>query len=167
MEKKRRLIDEKGRIFGLINVLDILIVLVVVVAVVGLSTRFTDGVLLVTKTPLTVTFYIEEAPDFAVNVISVGDPVTEATFSSAIGRVTSVVAAPSVSWGRTSTGLVNKSTKEGYSSAYVTMECEGVMNSDGSFTLDKSKYFIGQTITLNVGNSRLENGRFSAITKRD
>lgn len=165
MERKRRLIDEKGRIFGVVNILDIFIVAIVVMVIAAIFSR--GEAIIPKKDTLIATFYIEEAPDFAVDAINNGDPVTEATFSSSVGKVTGKETGPSVSWARSLDGEVKKSTKDGYSYAYVTMECEGVFNSDGSFTIDKSKYFVGQTITLNVGNSRLENGRFSSIVKKD
>jgi hypothetical protein len=58
------------------------------------------------------------------------------------------------------------SPREGYSSLTLTMEATGTITNNG-VSVDKSVYYVGQTISLYAGNSYLKDGRISGIKKAD
>ena len=79
------------------------------------------------------------------------------------GKVVDVEVGPSVSWGEDAKGNQVKSTKEGWSSIYITMETNGKLGPNG-ITIGGSKYYIGQFVTLRVGDS-IFYGRISNAEK--
>ena len=74
-----KIIDEKGKLFGIINVIDLVLLLLVAAIVVGVGYKFVagDGNLFKPKTPDTkdylVTFYCPRSPAQAASFLKVGD----------------------------------------------------------------------------------------------
>lgn len=113
-----------------------------------------------------ISYYIEEVPDFVAQSIKKGDSVKEVIQSSDFGNIVSKSVDESVFWARDNEGELFKSSKEGYNSLTLTMEVEGLMGKQG-VTIDKSSYFVGQTLSLFIGNVMLENGRISDVKAID
>ena len=159
--------NKKGRKIGII---DIIIIFVILTAAIGVGYKYNKDK---AATPYTVktedvviVYYSEEVPESAAKAVKVGDPVREALQNASFGQVSDVEIDKSVSWARNQKGELVKSTREGYSSITVTMNAKGVIGNNG-VTIDKSVYYIGQTITLYVGNSSFSNGRISEIRKKE
>ncbi len=113
-----------------------------------------------------ISYYIEEVPDFVAQSIEKGDLVKEEVQSSSFGSVVDKSVDKSVFWARDNEGNLFKSSKEGYKSMTLTMEAEGLIGQQG-VTIDKASYYLGQTASLFVGKTRLENGRISDIKAID
>lgn len=150
------------------TVIDLVIILLLIVTIVGVGRKFTKAKV---STPfvakmdrIEISFFMEEIPDYAANAIELGAPVKESIQNSSFGKVSDIVIEDSVSWSRSEDGNFVPSTKEGYASLYITMVGEGMIGSNG-VTIDKSVYYIGQTLTLYAGNSILQNGRIADIKK--
>lgn len=159
--------NKKSRKIGII---DIVIVLVIVTAIAGVGYKYKKSK---ANTPFTVKmedviieYYSEEVPETAAKAVKEGDPVREALQNASFGKVAKVSVDDSVSWARNQKGELVKSTREGYSSINITMNAKGIIGNNG-VTIDKSVYYVGQTITLYVGNSSFSNGRISEIRKKE
>lgn len=150
------------------TIIDLIILLVVIAAIIGVKYKFskanaaTPFVAKVDK--IQVSFFIEETPEFAAKAVNIGDPVRESIQNSNFGNVIDIVVNESISWARSDNGDFIASSREGYSSVSITMEANGLIGNNG-VTIDKSVYYIGQTITLYAGNSIFQNGRISDIKK--
>lgn len=146
--------------------IDFIIVLLVVTAIFGVKYKFSKAnavtPFVAKMEKIQVSFFIEEVPEFAAKAVKIGDPVRESIQNSNFGNVTEIVVDKSISWARGEDGKFIASNREGYSSVSITMEANGLIGDNG-VTIDKSVYYIGQTITLYAGNSVFQNGRISDI----
>lgn len=147
--------------------IDFAIILVILVSLFTLSRKFSKAKVstpIATKSQnIQVSFFIEEVPEFAATAIEIGDPVKESIQSSNFGKVKDIIVSDSISWARDKDGNFVTTPREGYSSVVITMDASGLVSSNG-VTIDRSIYYIGQTLTLYAGNSILQNGRISDIT---
>jgi hypothetical protein len=159
----------KHRFLKKINIIDILIALIIITAIAGAIYKFTrpdTANFFVEKTEkITIEFYHEEVPEFAVKAVQKGDICIEPVQSANFGKVTDIEINKSVSWADTEEGEFVIASKPGYSSVRITMEADGVVGSNG-VTIGKTVYYVGQTVSLNVGNSMFSNGRISGVSKK-
>jgi hypothetical protein len=150
------IIDNKGRIFGKISIIDILFVLVGLFlgALVLFKLGFISGNQgnIVNNNKVEIVFYQEEVNNFSSDNVHIGDPASEALQNASFGNVTDIKIGESVSWDSTVEGKQFSASREGYSSIYISMEAYGTLGSNG-INLGGSTYYIGQTITLRAGNS--------------
>ncbi len=149
--------------------IDLIIVLVILVSVIGLKNKFAKANVAAptaSKEKILITFYIEETPDFVIDAINTGDPVRESIQNSDFGKVVEINPGDSIYWESREDGQLVPSSREGYSSLYITMEGTGIINK-GGVSIDKSVYYVGQTISLYAGNSILKDGRISEIKKAE
>lgn len=148
------LIDNKGKLFGKINVLDLVVVLVILAVLAGVAYKFTKS-----NTPsvfrqndkVETTFYVEEVPDFAAAAVQVGAPVTDRSTGSRFGVVKSVETTPSVSYAPNSSGVLVRSTKETFRAQKVVVEGEGIYTSNG-VSFNSIDYYVNKQIEVRFGN---------------
>jgi hypothetical protein len=144
-------------------------IVIVIVGIAGVSGKFAKakvGAPASAKDKLIITFYLEGTPDSTIDAIKIGDPVRETIQGSSFGKVTAVERGESIFWANDETGIMVSSPREGYSSLTLTMEATGTITNNG-VSVDKSVYYVGQTISLYAGNSYLKDGRISGIKKAD
>lgn len=153
---------------GKFTVIDLVIIMVVIVSIIGVGRKFSKAKV---STPfvakmdkIQISYFIEEIPEYAAKAIEMGSPVRESIQNSNFGTVSDIKIEDSISWSRADDGSFVASSKEGYSSLYITMDGEGIIGTNG-VTIDKSVYYIGQTVTIYAGNSILQNGRIADIKK--
>lgn len=150
-------IDNKGRIFGKISIIDILFILIIAFA--GVFTLNKLGfispkeILSIGGNKAEIVFFQEEINNFSANNVHVGDIASEALTNVNFGQVTDVALGESISWAPDVNGnQVVRSSREGYSSIYITMEVNATVGPNG-ITIGGSTFYIGETITLRAGNS--------------
>lgn len=150
------LIDNKGRIFGKVSIIDILIVImtlgVLLFALNKIGLFSPKNTLSNNADKIEIIFYQEEVNDFTANNVNIGDPATESLQNSSFGNVTDVKLGKSISWGSDIKGNQVATSREGYSSIYISLESNGIIGSNG-LTIGSSTYYIGEVITLRVGNT--------------
>jgi hypothetical protein len=150
--------------------IDFIIILVVAIGIIGISGKFETAKVAApvgkSNEEIYITFYIEETPDFVIDAISIGDPVTESVQGSNFGEVVEIKPGPSIYWKENEDGHLVSSSREGYSSLYLKMKTNGIISGSG-VSIDKSVYYVGQTVTLYAGNSILKDGRISDATLID
>ncbi|NLK88037.1 MAG: DUF4330 domain-containing protein [Clostridiaceae bacterium] len=147
----------------------IAIALVIIIGIAGISGKFAKakvGAPAAAQDKLIVTFYLENTPDSTIDAIKAGDPVRETVQNSNFGKITDIQSGESIFWANKDSGEFVASPREGYSSLSLTMETMGTINNNG-VTIDKSPYYVGQTISLYAGKSFLKDGRISKIEKAD
>lgn len=147
----------------------IALALIVIIGVAGISGKFAKarvGAPAAAQDRLIVTFYMENTPDATIDSIKEGDPVKETVQGSSFGKVTGIQRGESIFWANKDSGEFVASPREGYSSLTLTMETTGTINNNG-VSIDKSQYYVGQTLSLYAGKSLLKDGRISKIEKAD
>ncbi len=150
------MIDKNGKLFGKISIIDIGIIILVIIA--GLFIVKKLGIFIPKENitnnndKIKVVFYQEEVNSFTANNVKLEDPATETLLNMSFGNVVDIEIGDSVSWGEDKDGRQVKSTKNGFSSVFITMETNGILGPNG-INIGGSNYYIGQFITLRVGTS--------------
>jgi hypothetical protein len=144
------MIDEKGRLFGKISIIDICILLVVLIAVGGFAFKITRGseILKVgADTPITMVLEIKGVRQFAVDAIDIGDEIYERN-GPELGRVVGVR-----SEGYKDTLDLNDGTQvytdvEGLYTLYITVEGTGRADEEGHFINGTRFVAVGSQIKI-------------------
>lgn len=163
------IIDSKGKLFGKVSIIDILIVLVVIAAVVGVGyklTKSSTGSIIANEEKFLLTFYNDEAPDYAVKSVKAGDVVKDFDKGSNLGKVIEVPKIDqAISFHEYEDGKWVTGSRTGYCSYYMQVEAKGVTNADGGFSFGGANYYIGRTVTIRVGDT-VFTGRIYTVEKK-
>lgn len=138
---RRKWMDQNGRLFGVISVIDLLVIAVVAVLAVALYMK--NHVLDTTSTstgntPITFTMECYNVRDYVVQAIQVGDAVYDKDRSSggAIGKVTKIEQLPSGNITELSDGTIAMVSAEGCTNLRITVEGVGQV-SQGRYKLNR------------------------------
>jgi hypothetical protein len=148
------LIDEKGKLFGKINILDLMVFVLVLVVIAGVAYKFTKSN---APTPFTqrdkieTVFYVEEVPVYSVAAVKQGAVVEDRVTGSVFGTVTAMDVQPSVSYAPDNNGKMVKSSKETYNSLSLTVVGNGTY-SENRVTFKNIDYFINKQLEIRIGN---------------
>lgn len=150
------IIDQKGKLFGKINIIDLAIVIVIVAVIGILGFKFlapsqsggdAQGI-------CEVKFYIEEVSDFVSEKVNVGDKLMDESKNVSLGVVTNVELFDAVSYGTDAEGKWVKSSKPDYKSMIITGEVNAT-KFDHGMIVNASKYYVGHTFVLLAGEAKL------------
>lgn len=159
-------IDNKGRLFGKISLIDIIIVVVILSAALGvvykLRTSKSEG-FLVKPDAIEVVFYTEELPDFAATDIKKGDIVKDPVRNAVFGTVSDIEINDSVTFTQDQDGNMKISPRPGYVSIKLHVEGKGTITSSG-ITIDNADYGIAKSLEIRAGRSAIWT-RISEIKK--
>lgn len=145
------------------NIVDVVILLVIVAVVAFVGIKFfgkSDNVAAGPKTYI-VSFYCEEVPSFAAEIVKVGDSVEDETKKVPLGTITAVNVGDAVVYSSDAEGKIVKSDKEGYKSILITSEVSATEFEHGIIA-DSIKYAVGHSVTLYAGNAKMV-GKVSEI----
>lgn len=151
------IIDNKGKLFGKVSIIDILIVLIVVGAIAGVGYKFGKAKIV---NPLTgakdgiqIQFYSAEVLDYAAKSVKIGDPVVDVLQNVTVGKVKEVKIGKSASPASGSTGDWAAAPKPGYASLLVTVDTEGKYGNSG-VTIGNGVFYVGQSFErFTIGNA--------------
>ncbi len=150
------MIDEKGKLFGKVNLVDLIIVLVILAAVAYLGMTFLGPESAVTSTEtVKISFYGEEVPEYVVETIEAGTPVWDLTENVTIGSVNSWETGESISYVvSTAQSIAFETPKTGYNSIELEVDAEGVLEAHG-VRIGGSLYGVGHSVTLYAGDAKM------------
>jgi len=152
------IIDKKGRLFGKVSIIDVLAIALVIAVAVFVGVKFkksnTGSPFVQKEDKIQIVYQIDELRDFVADELKIGDPARESVHKASFGNVVDIKREKSISWVRTDQGKIIKSSKEGYSCVYITMEGTGTYGNNG-VTIGSGEYFIGQSIVLNIGKTQI------------
>jgi len=163
------IIDNNGRLFGKVSIIDVLIVALVFAAGIFLAARYLSS----RENPigvggsldeLEIKFYSEEVNNFVADAIKEGDSAKEYAQYANFGTVVKVERTDSITWVGDFDGIINPSSKDGYySSITVTTRARGRINDIG-FELDGTTYFVGKTVIMQFGKAGFQ-GRIAGVAR--
>lgn len=146
------------------NIVDIIVVLVIIAAVVLVGSKFlSNDVGPTTNAQYKISFFCEEVPAFASELINEGDFVTDDDKNSALGTVEKVTLGPSRTYATSSDGQIKLAPKEGYNSVEVTAIVDAQEFQHG-IIVNAAKYGVGHSLTIRVGKAKIY-GRVSGLEK--
>lgn len=150
------ILDKKGKLFGKISIVDVLVVVIVVAIACGLYYKFNKSG---TVTPFTATqpiqmsLYLESVNTYMIDNIKVGDEVRDRVQNVVLGKVTDVIVGPDISYFINDKGLAVQGSREGYNSATIVFEGEGIYKETGVF-FSGIEYYINKNGTeWRIGNT--------------
>ena len=149
------MIDEKGRLFGKVNIVDLLIILIVLAAAAFLGYHFFGPDSTVANTEhVRLTLYCEESADYAVEQLVEGAEAWDSENNVTLGTLTEWRVGDSKSYVTDANGEVIQLARDGYCSATLVVEGEGVVGSHG-VTIGGTLYAVGQSMSVYFDDSKL------------
>lgn len=148
------------------NIIDAIVALVIIAAVVLVGMRFISGtpeVIEAKNTKYKISFFCEEVPSFAAELVKEGEPVTDDDRNSELGIAEKVTIGPSRTYTVNSEGEINIIPKEGYNSVEVTSIVDAQEFQHG-IMVNAAKYGVGHSLTIRVGKAKIW-GRVSGLEK--
>jgi len=153
-----KLIDERGRLFGILNIIDLLIISIIAAALLGAYYKF--GLLNRMEGPQTVqdktevTIWVKDVSKYVVDAISEGDMVKEVRSNNEIGKIIKKEVAPYTDKASTSEGKWVVSEVPGKYSVFITMETPG--SPDGNLMLGSSEAKVGAQLLVKGPKFKVE-----------
>ncbi len=151
------IIDDKGKLFGKISIVDILVVCLILAGIAGAYYKFgkSKTISLVSKpNKIEITFFTEDLPAYVGAGIKPGDIARDRVSGSAIGKVKEVVAGPDIFYSPNDQGQMVKSAKEGYVSLKVVVEGNGIFGSDQGASFSNVDYYVNKWFEVKAGNAQ-------------
>lgn len=146
-------IDDKGKLFGKISIIDILVVCLILGGIAGAYYKFGRSNTIspfVKPDRIEMTFFTEDVVEFVGAGIKAGDLVKDRV-GPVLGKVKEVVAGPGIYHAANEQGQMIKSSKEGYISLKVVIEGDGVYTNNG-VTFSNMDYYVNKWFEIRVGN---------------
>lgn len=149
------LIDNKGKLFGKLSVIDILIILIILAGLAGAYYKFGRSGAVFTKTEdVKITFFAEDVTDFTANNVKVGDIVKDKVSGSIIGKVTNVEIGPDIFYSPNDQGKMIKSSKEGYNSIKIDVTGKASITAN-AVTFGTADMLVNRTTEVYFGNTTI------------
>ncbi len=149
------MIDEKGRLFGKVNIVDLLIILIIIAALVFVGMKFLGPDSTTANTqPVIISFYYEECPDYVADQLNAGDVIWDSGDNINIGTVRDWDRADSVTYLLDDNGDTVQTSKDGYCALTLRCDAQGVLGPHG-VTVNGTLYGVGHTLTMYAGEAKL------------
>jgi hypothetical protein len=147
----KKIIDEHGRVFGKISIIDFLVVLIVVLIAAGLYVKY--NVLEMTSTStetgtITYTVNVSGVRDYTLNALKAGDALYDKNSSGgySIGTITDIKSADAKKASEMLDGSVVLGNYAGRYDVTLTVEAKGSQS--------EGRYLVNKTYELNSNSSR-------------
>ncbi|MBE7047912.1 MAG: DUF4330 domain-containing protein [Ruminococcaceae bacterium] len=138
------IIDEKGRLFGKLNILDILFVLILIILIAGAYMLFSTNSKTDTVVPVTYTLEIKNCDAAYFANVHIGEQVTDGVTKAVMGRIVDFKQAPAEVLTEANNKIVMSYPKDRFD-GYVTIEAQAsVVYPD--LILDGEPIKIGQLV---------------------
>jgi hypothetical protein len=143
------ILDEKGRLFGKVNLFDLIVLLVLIALVTGVGYKYlvSNNNIILNQSDIQVKLWIEDVKDVSVKAINVGDIVREYDSNNLFGEVIKKEVKPHYEEVETADGRVVHAPVEGKHDVYVTLKCKGIV-SDNAISIGSKEVRIGGTIVI-------------------
>ena len=145
------MIDEKGRLFGKISVIDIFVILAVIVLAAGfVYNRTSQHVrqIIMADTPMYVTFLVEGVRDFSLEAVQEGDIFFRQHERAPLGRVSRIEMGPAYGIMIRTDGTAEYVPMEGRFNMYITLSGVGSITDTGFFINGTQQMSEGGRISI-------------------
>jgi len=149
------IIDEKGRLFGKVSVVDIFIILVVIGgAVFAVRTFGNKTITESTSRDIVLTFFAEDVYDFVAENISEGDMFQDEINDVNVGRIKKVTLSDGYKYVQNKDNEIVKAYMEGRKYVEVAVDAKGQVNQNGVL-IGGRHYEVGSYVTMRLGSSKI------------
>lgn len=148
------MLDEKGRLFGKVNIVDLLIVIIIAAALIFLGVKFFGPESAVANTQkVTLTLYCEDTPNFVAEQLEANVPVWDSTSGVTLGTLTDWRVGESKSYVSNNVGEIIEVDREDYCSLTMYLDAEGVVGDHG-ITIGDTLFAVGHSMTVYAGDCK-------------
>ena len=149
------MLDKNGKLFGKINLIDFILILIVAAAVVFAAMKVVSSRNnTASVTPVRITFFCEEVPDYVANALKEGTSVLDSTENVTMGTVESFKVGDPLGYVTNTKGVVEEVERTGYKSVTITMLSNAELGQHGA-TIDKVLYAVGHSLTIYAGDAKM------------
>ena len=141
------IIDNKGRLFGKINIIDICVILVVVMAIAVTYFKFNFSAhsdVVTSNATATYTIRAYKVRSFTADAIAVGDKVFDKETDKFVGTVTAVSSAQAKDFVTLSDGVVKSAPMPDRYDVEVSIECPVVVKNGATITESGKQLYLNQ-----------------------
>ena len=146
------MIDEKGRLFGKLSIIDVLVVIALILLAVGfLYNRTSQNIrqIIAADTPVYVTFVVEGVRDFSFGAVDIGDVFfRQHERTVPLGIVTEVTRGPAYDIIAMVDGTAQYAPMIGRYNMYITLSGVGSVTDAGFFLNGTQQMSVGGSMTL-------------------
>lgn len=155
-----KIIDDKGRIFGLVNYIDLFLVLAVIFVLgrfvlVDRGGNFPDKINSDSSKEIEILYYVKGVKDVSINGVKIGDVFKDVTTKNVIGEVTKIDIQPSTVMTTDEKGNVIYSEIPDRFDMYLTIKGIGQITDD-EIKVANEEIKIGKTSQIQSRMNRLE-----------
>lgn len=150
-----KLIDQRGRLFGKINLIDLAVVVVILAAIAGVAfKKNTVDSIRSSSASIEYTMKIKKVRSGTLGGIKAHGEgaVSEAETGKALGTITSVSDEPAETYVVKDNGEYSKTTIDGKYDIYVKLKVSGNETADGIFAESGKQLFVGDAVALQIGD---------------
>lgn len=154
-----KIIDKRGRLFGLISIIDIVVIIVVAVLAAGIYIRFfslQSTAVGQPTVPISYSIKIAAERSYKVDALKAGDTIFNETGNEALGVIKSVTVTDAEQWGVTEDGTLKKGLIEGKYDIVLEIEADGVI-ADG-------RYYVSRTTELGTNRKAEFTTKYCTLT---
>lgn len=149
------MIDENGKLFGKINLIDLLIVILVIALLVFVAMKVVSGRNNAPElTEVEISFFGDEVPDYVTEYIHEGDSVLDSTDDVTMGTIKSVSFGAPISYITDVDGQTREIEKTGYSSVDLTITTTAQLTANG-VEIGGTLYGVGHTLAIYAGRAKM------------
>lgn len=149
------MLDNKGRLFGKVNIVDLLIVIIIVAAGIFLGKMLFGPESTIAQTQkVRLTLYCEETPNYVAEQLKEGSEAWDAENNVTLGTLTEWRTGESKSAVTDITGQVVEISREDYCSVTLMVDGDGVIGDHG-VTINGTLYAAGQSMSVYFGDCKL------------
>lgn len=149
------MIDEKGRLFGKVNIVDLIIVLIIIAAGAFIGMKLFGPESTVANTEnVRITLFCEETPTFVADQLEAGSEAWDSENQVTLGKLVDWTLGDSQSAVTDANGNVVEIARSGYNSVKLIVEGTGVVSSRG-VTIGGILYANGQSASVYFGDCKL------------
>lgn len=148
------MIDQNGKLFGKINLIDLIIVLILLALVATVAVRVVKNrEQTSTIQKVSITFYTEEVPDYVPKAMEKGASCLDATENSNLGTLESFEAGDPLGYVTNTKGQVEAVVRQGYNSLEFTSVADGEIIANG-VKINGVTYAVGHSLTVYAGKAK-------------
>ncbi|HHY70538.1 MAG TPA: DUF4330 domain-containing protein [Thermoanaerobacterales bacterium] len=141
------LIDSKGKVFGLINIIDLLVILLIVAVVGRFTLKQKQKSAGAVTTNIEVVLHVKEVRDATTNVVKMGDIVKETKSNAVLGKVMNVEIKPSDTLVETADGRIVVYPNPVYKDMLITLVGSGSAG-ENAIVLGSNEIRVGTSLQL-------------------
>jgi hypothetical protein len=161
-----KILDEKSRLFGIINPVDLLLVIAVIAVVLIVASVLFPSVSPTKSAPkdvVRITVLVGGIRAYVPGSIKVGDPVNRKT-GGKMGKVVAIDAVPATFEEPTAVGTLKKATSQIFTDLYITVEGTGQINPGASAFMGDEQVRTNQDIDIQAPTFEAMKARILGIT---